>query len=116
MVGGRISSDSRIGATVFRNDVRRTGARGIPIRFGRDPVGASEIDTRAIRRVLHLFESDSGERIRSAFRNPISPIGAGGSPQPSPAILTREFRIEEPVSVLLDDYAQFIESSSRPRH
>jgi hypothetical protein len=29
----------------------------------------------------------------------------------APAILTREFRIEEPVSVLLDDYAQFIESS-----
>jgi hypothetical protein len=30
----------------------------------------------------------------------------------APAILTREFRIEEPVSVLLDDYAQFIESSA----
>jgi hypothetical protein len=29
----------------------------------------------------------------------------------APAMLTREFRIEEPVSVLLDDYAQFIESS-----
>jgi hypothetical protein len=29
----------------------------------------------------------------------------------APTILTREFRIEEPVSVLLDDYAQFIESS-----
>lgn len=29
----------------------------------------------------------------------------------APAILTREFRIEEPVSVLLDEYAQFIESS-----
>jgi hypothetical protein len=29
----------------------------------------------------------------------------------APAILTREFRMEEPVSVLLDDYAQFIESS-----
>ena len=27
------------------------------------------------------------------------------------AILTREFRLEEPVSHLLDDYAQFIESS-----
>jgi len=30
----------------------------------------------------------------------------------APAILTREFRLEEPVSVLLDDYAQFIESSA----
>ena len=30
----------------------------------------------------------------------------------APAILTREFRIEEPVSVLLDDYAQFIESNA----
>jgi hypothetical protein len=29
----------------------------------------------------------------------------------APGILTREFRIEEPVSVLLDEYAQFIESS-----
>jgi len=29
----------------------------------------------------------------------------------APAILAREFRIEEPVSVLLDDYAQFIDSS-----
>jgi len=29
----------------------------------------------------------------------------------APAILTREFRMEEPVSVLLDEYAQFIESS-----
>jgi hypothetical protein len=29
----------------------------------------------------------------------------------APAILTRDFRIEEPVSALLDDYAQFIESS-----
>ncbi len=29
----------------------------------------------------------------------------------SPAILSREFRLEEPVSLLLDDYAQFIESS-----
>src|SRR6267378_891589 len=29
----------------------------------------------------------------------------------APAILAREFRIEEPVSALLDDYAQFIESS-----
>jgi hypothetical protein len=29
----------------------------------------------------------------------------------APAILTREVRMEEPVSVLLDDYAQFIESS-----
>ena len=29
----------------------------------------------------------------------------------APAILTREFRIEEPVSVLLDDYAQFIDSN-----
>jgi hypothetical protein len=28
----------------------------------------------------------------------------------SPAIVTREFRLEEPVSSLLDDYAQFIES------
>ena len=31
--------------------------------------------------------------------------------QKAPAILMREFRVEEPVSVLLDDYAQFIESS-----
>jgi hypothetical protein len=30
----------------------------------------------------------------------------------SPAILTREFRLEEPVSLLVDDYAQFIESSA----
>ena len=30
----------------------------------------------------------------------------------APAILTREFRLEEPVSTLLDDYAQFIESSA----
>ena len=29
----------------------------------------------------------------------------------APAILTREVRMEEPVSALLDDYAQFIESS-----
>ena len=29
----------------------------------------------------------------------------------APAILTREFRMEEPVSVLLDDYAQFIDST-----
>jgi hypothetical protein len=29
----------------------------------------------------------------------------------APAILTREFRLEEPVSLLLDDYAQFIEST-----
>ena len=29
----------------------------------------------------------------------------------APAVLTREVRIEEPVSVLLDDYAKFIESS-----
>jgi len=28
-----------------------------------------------------------------------------------PAILTREFRVAEPVSVLLDEYAQFLESS-----
>jgi len=28
-----------------------------------------------------------------------------------PAVLTREVRMEEPVSVLLDDYAQFIESN-----
>ena len=30
----------------------------------------------------------------------------------APAILTREFRLEEPVSLVLDDYAQFIESSA----
>jgi len=30
----------------------------------------------------------------------------------APAFLTREFRLEEPVSLLLDDYAQFIESSA----
>jgi hypothetical protein len=30
----------------------------------------------------------------------------------APPILTREFRLEEPVSLLLDDYAQFIESSA----
>jgi len=30
----------------------------------------------------------------------------------APAILTREVRMEEPVSTLLDDYAQFIESSA----
>ena len=29
----------------------------------------------------------------------------------APAILSREVRMEEPVSALLDDYAQFIESS-----
>ena len=29
----------------------------------------------------------------------------------APAILTREVHMEEPVSVLLDEYAQFIESS-----
>jgi len=29
----------------------------------------------------------------------------------APAILTREIKMEEPVSTLLDDYAQFIESS-----
>jgi hypothetical protein len=29
----------------------------------------------------------------------------------APAILTREVRIEEPVSQLLDDYAHFIEST-----
>ena len=30
----------------------------------------------------------------------------------APAILVREFHMEEPVSLLLDDYAQFIESSA----
>jgi hypothetical protein len=30
----------------------------------------------------------------------------------APSIVTREVRIEEPVSVLLDDYAQFIESNA----
>jgi hypothetical protein len=30
----------------------------------------------------------------------------------APGILTRELRLEEPVSALLDDYAQFIESSA----
>ena len=30
----------------------------------------------------------------------------------APAILTREFRMEEPVSVLPDDYRQFIASSA----
>lgn len=30
----------------------------------------------------------------------------------APAILTREVHMEEPVSALLDDYAQFIESST----
>jgi len=30
----------------------------------------------------------------------------------APAILKREFQLEEPVSLLLDDYAQFIESSA----
>ena len=29
----------------------------------------------------------------------------------APAVLNREFRLEEPVSLLLDEYAQFIESS-----
>ena len=29
----------------------------------------------------------------------------------APAMITREFCLEEPVSLLLDDYAQFIESS-----
>ncbi len=29
----------------------------------------------------------------------------------APAILSRELQMEEPVSTLLDDYAQFIESS-----
>ena len=29
----------------------------------------------------------------------------------APSIVTREVRIEEPVSFLLDDYAQFIESN-----
>ena len=29
----------------------------------------------------------------------------------APAILVREFHLEEPVSLLLDEYAQFIESS-----
>jgi hypothetical protein len=29
----------------------------------------------------------------------------------APSIVTREVRIEEPVSALLDDYAQFIESN-----
>ncbi len=29
----------------------------------------------------------------------------------APAILIREFKLEEPVSLLLDDYAKFIESS-----
>ena len=30
----------------------------------------------------------------------------------APSIVTREVRIEEPVSALLDDYAQFIESNA----
>ena len=30
----------------------------------------------------------------------------------APAILKREFHLEEPVNALLDDYAQFIESSA----
>ena len=30
----------------------------------------------------------------------------------APAILTREVHLEEPVSTLLDDYSQFIESSA----
>jgi hypothetical protein len=30
----------------------------------------------------------------------------------APAVLVREFQLEEPVSLLLDDYAQFIESSA----
>jgi hypothetical protein len=30
----------------------------------------------------------------------------------APAIVTRQVRIEEPVSALLDDYAQFIESNA----
>ena len=43
---------------------------------------------------------------RTLRRNTMSII------QKPPATLTREFRLEEPVSLLLDDYAQFIESSA----
>src|SRR5258707_1100210 len=55
----------------------------------------------------HVF-STGPERVpgvESKRRNIMSII------KKAPAILTREFRMEEPVSVLLDDYAQFIESS-----
>ena len=51
----------------------------------------------------------------AARRNIVSETHFEGGVMPivkkAPDILTREVRMEEPVSALLDDYAQFIESS-----
>jgi hypothetical protein len=59
----------------------------------------------------HLFGAcgfpTAAEELRSQFEEAIMSIV-----KKAPAIVTREVRIEEPVSVLLDDYAQFIESNS----
>jgi hypothetical protein len=64
--------------------------------------------------------SRPGHRVVGARRfprcgKPIFGVRFEGGTMPivkkQPAVLTREVRMEEPVSALLDDYAQFIESS-----
>jgi len=74
---------------------------------GSDKPHVVHFDTQVLKAIAGP-ESNHGEKqfLKLTSKEDIMPIV-----KKAPAILTREVRMEEPVSVLLDDYAQFIESS-----
>jgi hypothetical protein len=63
-------------------------------------------DVRFEAQVLTPIASPKSGVLRNRFKEEAMPIVTK-----APAILTRQLHLEEPVSVLLDDYARFIDSS-----
>jgi len=98
-----------------RGGKEKCAAENDPNRAGAPPL----FGLSAAQKVLGVAPALRQSRLcRPSFfrrRQEIKSIPTGGKPmsiiKKAPAILNREFRLEEPVSLLLDDYAQFIESS-----
>jgi hypothetical protein len=72
----------------------------------------THFEARVLKPFTVAREAEEEHRAVMSFGNQTVRRNTMSIIKKAPAVITREFHLEEPVSLLLDDYAQFIESSA----
>jgi hypothetical protein len=101
----RNAAKERFGSARFEHFYRAWTAGRISCAEIREKLGGSD-KPRLIQFEVRILQPIDGPSRPTRKEEVMSIV------KKAPAILTREVRLEEPVSELLDDYAQFIESSA----
>jgi hypothetical protein len=101
----RNAAKERFGSARFEHDYRAWTAGRISGAEIRQKLGRSD-QSRLIQFETRILQPIDGPPTPVAKEEVMSIV------KKAPAMLTREVRLEQPVSELLDDYAQFIESSA----